>query len=162
MAVFKIVNTVGKYHDAEARDDVVNYILRSDKVKSGYAGVCALDPFVDIVVQMEETSESFAKDKGVRLRHWVISFDTKEVTNPSIVNEIALKVAMVIGANFQTVYAVHEDKFYLHFHLVYNAVSYVDGHRFYGTRADFYEFSNLLKTVCTQYGIRTVIYSKKK
>ena len=158
MATFKTVNSTDKYKDDNAICDVLNYILNINKTPHNYIGFCSLDPMCNLAEQMMTTSEFFNKSSGVRLRHWIVSFSPKEINKASVVNEIASKISSYIGANFQTVYAVHEDKTHLHFHLVHNAVSYVDGHRFYGTRADFYAFENFLKSVCAEYGIKKVMY----
>ena len=38
MAVFLTINQKGKYHDANAKQDVSNYILDEQKMISGYKG----------------------------------------------------------------------------------------------------------------------------
>ena len=38
MAVLKLLNGNGKYRNEEAKENVINYILRPDKVLTGYFG----------------------------------------------------------------------------------------------------------------------------
>ncbi len=108
---------------------------------------------------MEAVSEQFGKTQGVQLRHFIISFDPMELSQPEIAYEIAQRVAAWIGHRYQVIYAVHEDKPHLHIHLVQNSVSYVDGQRYYGTKVEFHAFQDELRRILRQYHIDTLIYS---
>ena len=57
-----------KYHDDQAVEDVLNYILRENKVQGGYIGGFAVNP-AWAAEQFEMIAEAYGKNYGVRLRH---------------------------------------------------------------------------------------------
>lgn len=58
-----------------------------------------------------------------------------------------------IGQKYQAIFAVHENTANLHLHLMLNSISYIDGHRYYGTKRDYYTLLNCIKSVLRSYGI---------
>lgn len=157
MAVLKIENGNGKYFNEDAKELVAAYIMRPDKVSGGYG----IDPCCP-AESMKIVSEQFGKQQGVQLRHYVVSFAPYELVDPAIVNAIAQQFAMYIGQMYQVLYAVHEDKPHLHFHLMHNSVSYLDGRRCYGRRSEFYSTQNVLKGILAQHGIYQLRYVSSK
>ena len=157
MAVLKIENGNGKYFNEDAKELVAAYIMRPDKVSGGYG----IDPCCP-AESMKIVSEQFGKQQGVQLRHYVVSFAPYELVDPAIVNAIAQQFAMYIGQMYQVLYAVHEDKPHLHFHLMHNSVSYLDGQRCYGRRSEFYSTQNVLKGILAQHGIYQLRYVSSK
>ena len=157
MAVLKIENGNGKYFNEDAKELVAAYIMRPDKVTGGYG----IDPCCP-AESMKIVSEQFGKQQGVQLRHYVVSFAPYELVDPAIVNAIAQQFAMYIGQMYQVLYAVHEDKPHLHFHLMHNSVSYLDGQRCYGRRSEFYSTQNVLKGILAQHGIYQLRYVSSK
>lgn len=157
MAVLKIENGNGKYFNEDAKELVAAYIMRPDKVSGGYG----IDPCCP-AESMKIVSEQFGKQQGVQLRHYVVSFTPYELDDPAIVNAIAQQFAMYIGQTYQVLYAVHEDKPHLHFHLMHNSVSYLDGRRCYGRRSEFYSTQNVLKGILAQHGIYQLRYASSK
>ena len=89
---------------------------------------------------MQRVTEMFDKTNGVQLRHFIISFSPEETRSASIVNDIACMIVPYLGREYQTGFAVHEDTTHLHIHIVCNAISYLDGHRYRGTKKEFYDF----------------------
>ena len=51
------------------------------------------------------------------------------------------------------VYAVHENPANPHIHIVMNSVSYVDGHRYYGTKKEHYDLMKVIKHSLLIHGI---------
>ena len=76
--------------------------------------------------------------------------------SPRVVAAIACEIIPYLGREYQVVFAVHEDKPHLHIHIVSNAISYIDGHRYYGTRQEFNGFKAHIKQVLRRYGIQTL------
>ena len=157
MAVLKLLNGNGKYRNEEAKENVINYILRPDKVLTGYFGGAFVNPDMP-AESMQIISEKFGKSDGVQLRHLIVSFAPTELNDVSIVNEIACFTAQFIGAEYQTVFAVHEDRAHLHFHVVFNAVSYIDGHRYKGSREEYYNLYNALTAILERFNIHKLRY----
>lgn len=156
MAVLKTANTKGKYYEAHAKDDVIKYILNPYKAPN-YCGAFGVD-INNLAESMEAISSHYGKSGGVQLRHFIISFYPEEVNDAKTVNDIAQKFANFFFREYQVIYAVHEDKPHLHIHIVINSVSYIDGHRYYGTRAEFKEMQKYLQAVLRNYGIYCLDY----
>ena len=141
MAIMKYLNG-GKYYDDNARLDLITYITYPNKVKHGYTNARGFSP-VDLAAMMDANARKYGKDSGVRLRHFFIAFGWQEVSSAKKAFEISRKLGYIVSRDYQTVYAVHEDKRYLHIHFVYNAVSY--GNRFRGSYGEAHAMENEFK-----------------
>lgn len=159
MAALKTPNGKGKYRDIEAKEYVTTYILNPYKMPHNYWGLWRTDPR-NIAGSMMNVSHKFGKENGVQLRHFIISFSTYELKDFSIANEIGHLVMRFFGREYQTVYAVHEKADNPHIHIIINSVSYIDGHRYYGTRKEFYDMMRYLNRVLHGYGITELVYVK--
>ena len=157
MAILKTANTKGKYYEDHSKDDVIQYVLNPDKARSYYGsyGVNINAP----AESMNIVSAHFGKSQGVQLRHFIISFYPDELNDPAIANEIAKEFMVFFSNDYQTIYAVHQDKPHLHIHIIINSVSYVDGHRYYGTRAEFKSMQKYMQNVLKKYGIPCLEYA---
>ena len=133
MATFKTGNKAGKYFDPAAKQTVFDYMNLPHKTIHDYRGCAGVDPS-NPVQDMMDTSAQFGKTTGVQLRHFILSFSPEELD------------------------AVHEDGANLHIHLMFNSVSYLDGHRYYGRREEFYSLFNWLKALLRRYGIYYLVY----
>lgn len=107
---------------------------------------------------MKIVSARFGKANGVQLRHFILSFDDREVLSFKVVNEIAMKIAYKLGKEFQIIYAVHETQEHPHIHFVMNSVSYVDGHRYYGTKKEHHAMMDTIRRVLREYCIKELRY----
>ncbi len=143
MAILKALNQKGHYHDSDARNIVIKYILNPFKACSGYYGGVYVDP-EDIAGSMNNIAIRFNKNTGVQLRHYVLAFTPQEMDDIDIVYDIACNIARFIGREYQVVFAIHENTTNLHIHFVFNAISYIDGHRYYGKRKEYYDLINYL------------------
>lgn len=169
MAIFKTANRKGKYHDDASRTDVLRYILQEYKIPHnlfrGYNFYVPMEnPEAAVAYYaavMDATAARFKKEKGVKLRHFIFSFMPHEVSDPILAEQIAQRLACFYQKEYETVYAVHEDTRNLNIHIVINAVSYVDGHRYGGTRMEHHSFLNHAKFVLREYGINVWYQSNK-
>lgn len=152
MATLKVLNRAGHYHDPNARADVLNYIFQPDKTESGLLGCIHVHPLF-IIESMDQVSDSYKKATGIQIRHFILAFSPDEVNDPNIADEIAQHIMNYIGQRYQAVYAVHEDTSNLHIHFAFNAISYLDGQRYYGKKADYYSLVAFIKKVLHSYGI---------
>lgn len=156
MAILKTANTKGKYYESHAKEDVIRYILNPFKART-YCGAYGVDTN-NPAQSMEMKSAQFGKSHGVQLRHFIVSFYPDEVNSPMTANEIAQQFVAFFANEYQVVYAIHEDKPHLHIHIVINSVSYVDGHRYYGTRAEFKSMQKYMQEVLRRYRIHRLEY----
>lgn len=141
MAVMKINNRKDKYtgcsryQDDDAREDVYRYIFdtehpyNSKKIKSNIVGGSHVD-MSDPVRSMEEIAQMFHKDRGIRLKHIIISFSEDEILFRDMLIEAAQKISDRIGLLYQNVYAVHEDKAAPHIHIMMSTVNHINGYKY--------------------------------
>ena len=155
MAIFKQLNGTDRYFDMSARADVIAYVTRPDKAESGFVGGICVDPF-DPAESMDQVAAHFNKSTGVQLRHFIISFYPHELDDPEVANEIAQQLILWIGQEYQAVYGVHEDTDLIHIHVVHNSISYIDGHRYYGKKKEYYNLIDYIKALLHQYGIHAL------
>lgn len=161
MAIIKTPNTTGKYHDLNSYSDIINYITRPDKAITGYTDCIWLDPY-NPAGSMEAIAKKFHQEKGVHVRHFILAFEPEECVRPETANLIGLGIINYLGEQYQAIYAVHEDEPQLHIHIVMNAVSFVDGHKYRGTREVFYEFINVVSGILGNYGLLELQYVSNK
>lgn len=143
MATVKFLNAAGKYDDPDARAAVIAYITQKEKTPHGYVGTCAVD-LTCAAQQMQAVAESYKKDNKVRIRHFVVSFYPGEIKGAGQANFIAMMLSWDLGSRYQCVYAVHEDTEHVHFHFVFNPVSYVDGYKYSGTKEEHHMLKQLI------------------
>lgn len=128
MAVLKTVNKSNKYHDDNAREAVITYILNPQKAK--YIGGSHVDmkhPAQD----MTQTAKDFHKDHGIRIYHIIISFSDQDAVSPSMAYMEAEEMSKRIGLLHENIYAVHESKNKPpHIHIAFNAVSHINGYKY--------------------------------
>ena len=91
-------------------------------------------------------------NRGVRLRHWIISFERNELPDAWHANQFAQMACRFYADTYQIVYSVHEDAAHLHIHFVMNMISYLDGKRYAGKKKDFYDYLNDLKGIAALFG----------
>lgn len=161
MAVLESFNGKGNYRNENAMELVTDYIFNPYKAISGYYGGYGVSSQCP-AESMMMVSEQFGKRNGVQLRHYALSFAPYELNNPIIANEIGRKISAFISREFQTVYAVHENREHLHIHIVTNSVSHIDGHRFYGSKQEFYALMGGIRRILRDYGIKLMYMPKKE
>ena len=153
MSLIKEIAAPGKYQDNHAISDVVNYIMQPRKIIGDFYEGMHIDK-TNIAESMISVSEAFHKNSGIRLRHFVVSFCPWEVKTLGIYVCIGHEICKYIGQEYQVIYALHQDTDYHHFHFVFNAVSFIDGHRYRGSRKEYYNLINHVGRVLRAYGIR--------
>ena len=158
MAIYKVINTVGKYHDSHAYQDVIHYVTNTEKVRSdGVLGGAVLPE--NATVAMEAVAFAYHKDKGVHLRHSVLSFEPDEGVSAEDAKAIAKESIKFYDDDFQILAAVHEDRDHVHIHYVMNTVSYRDGSKYHGEKRDYYNFLKHMNKIVQPY--RTYVKLKK-
>lgn len=116
MSLFKEVAYPGKYRDDNAIYDLVNYIMQPKKTQNEIVdGMHVADN--DFAGSMVRVSERFHKNSGIRLRHFIVSFQRHEVKTLGVFICIGREICRYIGQEYQVVYALHLDTEYPHFHL---------------------------------------------
>ena len=153
MVYFKKIAAVGKYHDDQAIPDVVAYITRKDKTPSRIILGYHVD-MLDIANCMIEVSKHFGKYSRIRLHHFILTF---RPVDASPIPLIAHEICAYIGRTYQVVAAQHEDTPNPHLHIVFNAVSYVNGYRYRGGKEDYYELIDRMNSIIYAHGLHPLI-----
>lgn len=152
MAIIKVLNAAGKYNDPNARRDVINYIFTPYKTPNHLIGGLIVD-WCNPPRYMEFIANQFQKNTGVRLRHFILSFDNSEKLSHQNIMEIANLICDYIGRKYQVVFAVHEDTNHLHIHFVHNTISYIGGYRYRGSHEEHNTLKWVIKNILYQYNI---------
>ncbi len=141
----------------------LQYICNPEKTTGGTLvygiGCCpnaeaAYDTFMD-------TKERFGKQGGRLAYHWEICFAPGE-SNTEEVMAVAKEWAdEILQDKFDCLIAVHDDKHFLHAHLLFNAVSHVDGMKFRYEKNDLEQkLYPALNRLCVSRGLSYVDMSK--
>ena len=156
MAINKVVNKSTKSHGAMR--NVLEYVLRDEKVKEGY--VFIEGPYAGDSINYDEVYQTWIrekqiwdKDSGRMYAHNIISFHKDEKVTPEDVLEIGKAYAEKFFPGYQYVISVHQDKDHLHCHIVVNSVSYIDGHKLHQTKKDLEKQKEFTNDLCRDRGL---------
>lgn len=147
MAFVKMINH--KYDDPYCLENVINYICMPDKTPSGFiGGIGVITASVDdIILQFKTIKEIYNKEDGKQLYHYTVSMAYEYDGCYEALYKIGFTIAGYYADEYQVVYAVHEDTYNPHLHLVINSVSYIDGMKFNRGKADFWKFEDHVKMI---------------
>lgn len=156
MAINKVVNKSTKSHGAMR--NVIEYVLRDEKVKEGYVeitGPYAADTiyYDDIYKTWLAEKRLWGKDSGRMYTHNIISFHKDENVSPAEVLDIGKDFADKFFSGHQCVIGVHQDKDHLHCHIVTNSVSYIDGMKLHQTKRDLEHQKEYTNRLCRDRGL---------
>jgi len=143
MITFKKIAASGKYHDDLAIHDVLTYITRNDKTPRGNI-FYSHESMPDIIDCMISVSTQYGKYSRIRLHHFILSFPPNYA---SFLPAIAQDIRQFIGRVYQVVVAQHEDTPNPHLHVVFNAVSYINGYKYHGSKEDYYELIDSMNSI---------------
>ena len=138
--------------------NVIEYVLRDDKVKQGYVeitGPYSADTinYDDIYRTWINEKKLWDKDSGRMYAHNIISFHKDEVVTPEEVLNIGKEFADKFFSGHQCVIGVHQDKDHLHCHIVTNSVSYIDGMKLHQTKHDLEQQKTFTNNLCLERGL---------
>ncbi len=163
MAVMKINNDKdyitgkSKYKDQNALQNVYDYMMdvkhfnKSKKLINSYMGGSHVG-IADPPKSMEEVAQKFHKDRGVRLKHIILSFSEEDGISSHMAAYAAERMSQQIGQIYQNFYVVHEDHACPHIHMMMNTVSHINGYK-YHPKTDKYWLSNIAADCLYDLGI---------
>lgn len=143
----------------------IRYALNPEKTEGGeltYALNCREDDPAKTHKAMIATQKRFGKYKtfdrsNVQAHHIIQSFAPGEVTL-----ELAFMIATefvnrYLGEKYEAVVGIHTDQDHIHAHIVFNAVSCVDGKKYESTPKEYYEkIRGLSDELCEKYGLSVI------
>lgn len=139
-------------------ETAVDYALDRDKTERGCfetAINCGRDTAYE---DMTQTARRWGKQNRVRKGYHVIqSFRPGEVT-PEQAHAIGAELAQrALGGQYEVVVATHLDRTHLHNHVVFNAVSFVDGKMYRDSFRDYYEgIRGMSDALCRERGLSVI------
>ena len=159
MAISKILymkDCGGHFHGRHLKS-ALDYIMNPEKTQDGrlVGGInCQPDNAFE---QMKDTKRKFGKIDKRQGYHLILSFKEGE-TNPDMVYEITRRfVEEYLGKQFEAVYCVHDNTDHLHSHIVFNSVSFVDGHKYRYEKGDWArDIQPITNRLCEEYGLSTI------
>lgn len=155
MAVFTVIHAPGKYHDPRAYYDLINYVLNPVKSPNFCAGSRGVS-LNQAAFEMECLSQLWNKNRGLHLRHMVLSFAPIEEITPHMAYQIGMQAIEYYGDCYQILFAVHENTGHLHIHIVMNTVNYHTGQKYPGDKADYHRFIAHLQKILSPYDIDVI------
>ena len=160
MAINKVINKSTKSHGAMR--NVIEYVLRDDKVKEGYVYITG--PYAADTINYDSVYNAFLneknlwnKDSGRMYSHCIISFHRDEQIVPEKVLEIGKQFVDKFFTGYQCLISVHQDKDHLHCHIVVNSVSYLNGLKLHQTKHDLEKQKNYTNNLCMANGLTVAI-----
>jgi len=102
------------------------------------------------------TKQLWKNTGGRAYYHGYQSFKAEEVT-AEIAHEIGAKLAQEVwGSRFEVLVATNCNTGHYHNHFVINSVSFMDGHKFYNSPADYAHMREFSDRLCREYGLSVV------
>lgn len=102
------------------------------------------------------TKQLWKKTSGRVCYHGYQSFKAGEVTAETA-HEIGVKLARELwGSRFEVMVATHCNTGQYHNHFVINSVSFMDGHKFYNSPADYAKMREVSDRLCREYSLSVV------
>ena len=159
MAISKILymkDCGGHFHGRHLKS-ALDYIMNPEKTQNGrLVGGINCQP-ENAFEQMKDTKRKFGKIDKRQGYHLILSFKEGE-TNPDMVYEITRRfVEEYLGKEYEAVYCVHDNTEHVHSHIVFNSVSFIDGHKYRYEKGDWAkDIQPITNRLCEEYGLSTI------
>ncbi len=143
--------------------NAIKYILNPVKTNQGaLVGGNAGSDYQEVYQRMLDTKKMFGKTDKRQGYHFVISFKPGEVDTDKAYQIIQEFCQEYLGDNYDTVFAVHNDKEHLHGHIVFNSVS-LDGYKYHYKKGDWEKhIQPITDKLCEKYGLSTLEFQQER
>ncbi|SDB53908.1 Relaxase/Mobilisation nuclease domain-containing protein [Ruminococcaceae bacterium FB2012] len=135
---------------------VLGYISRDDKTENG-RWVTALNCTPATAYdEFRNTKQLYKKTVGIQYYHFVQSHPKGYEIRPDLAHKIAVEFAERGFKGFECVVATHTDADHIHSHIVFNSVSFEDGHKYHSNKFTLQELRELSDEICMKYDVATL------
>lgn len=152
---FTETTSSGNYHNTDAVDKVIKYILKKEsRCPDKYNVFGSIGTYHNkipkIIEDFKKVKKIHEKNDGVQIKHLIISFENIPDISPQKLEKLIIRVLKTFSHDFQLVYAVHEDTDNLHIHVGINSVSFT-GKKFDFVNSDMWKFQKRVKRIFKDY-----------
>jgi len=106
--------------------------------------------------EMQTTKEMFDKNDGRQYKHFIQSFDPKDVLDPAKAHELGMEFAKESFPGHEVLVATHLDKDHIHNHFVVNSVNFETGAKIQSSKDDLKEMKSLNDRICEREGLHVI------
>ena len=148
--------------ERQALADVIAYAANEDKTEKHFY-TTGINCYVEFARdQFDSVKQRFEKTGGIVAFHAYQSFREGEVT-PDEAHAIGVQLAKELwGDRFQIVVATHVNTKCVHNHIVINSVSFIDGLKFNGCKANTRLLRDTSDRICLEHGLSVIKEPKGK
>lgn len=160
--VVKILGKKGDYHNKDAVDKVVKYILKDSKRNPNGDNIYGCIGFFgkskdEIIQDFHKVKRLYHKEDGLQIRHMQLSFSKRPEFDRRKIHKLIKRMVGFFGKDYQLVYAVHEntmedDTKKWHIHIGINSVS-IDGKKINIRGKDNHKFNKHLRNIWKGYDL---------
>jgi len=135
----------------------IQYITNPDKTAGGLlVGSFNCRP-AEAYHQMMDTKSAFGKEGGRQGYHLIQSFAPGEVTAETAFSIAQEYVRQYLSDRYEAVFAIHEDKDHVHAHIIWNAVSFVDGLKYHADNREYPDrIRHISDDLCRAHGLSVI------
>lgn len=104
-----------------------------------------------------EMGKNNVMEKGDNLAwHMIISYHPNDLTDPKLAHEVSTKIAdSVLKGKYEYVLTTHTDKKHIHSHLIFNATSFTDYHKYVSNKRTYHKLCQISNRICKEHGLST-------
>lgn len=147
--VGEIIIVRKKYDDPYAVGDVINYVMDSLYFTDAIANETELDSIKSAIDDFHRVQSAVNMEGHKRLFHMIITVPFGAYCERRLERLMNYAISYFNQKGYQAIAAFHEGSKgnykNLHFHLVVNPISYIDGSRLYDTNTTYCEFQGYLQ-----------------
>ena len=156
MAICKLLHINDAAGNHSHLSTVIGYVLNGEKTEEKILTGGHNLQVEYAMQQMMETKESFGKTGGRQAYHVIISFKEGE-TDADTALAIARSFVEEYLADYEAVYAVHDNTDHIHAHIIFNSVSFVTGLKYHYKKNDWASFIQpVINRLCSEHGLSTI------
>lgn len=151
MAITKILRRKSR------ADKLIAYALNPAKTENGSltAHIHCSDGYAS--QEMQSVRKNWDAEQGTQAFHIIQSFAPGEIT-PEMALQLAQEFAQEHLMGYQVVIGTHCDHAHIHNHIVFNAVSFVDGKKYHSTPQTYYrQVRAISDRLCREHGLSVVM-----
>ena len=109
-----------------------------------------------VLVEMETTKALFDKGDGRQYKHFIQSFNPKDVIDPAKAHELGREFAEKSFPGHEVLVATHIDKNHLHNHFIVNSVNFEDGLKIQCSPIDLQKMKEFNDLICEREGLHVI------